>query len=133
VLEPTAVFFTLPRWEYIAGWADGQGRPVLLPCAIGAGDQRSYGDTGQERSGLHVYTDPNILSLGTTSTDQALVADPTEVYVWRSPQPIIEIIPQYGAANREPLIRAYGYAGCIVRYPLAVQTIAGTSMTTPTF
>src|ERR1019366_2694688 len=107
-----AVFFQPARWEFIAGWADAQGRPVLLPCP--ADDSpRQYGDTGYEWGGLHCFTDPNIPAAGTTSEDQAVVLDPSEVYVWRSPQPIVQAFPQTGANLLEVTIRINGYAGCI--------------------
>lgn len=131
-LEPSAVFFTPARWEYIGGWADAQGRPVLLPHMASA-DGRQYGDTGLEWGGLHVYTSPNIPSLGTTSEDQAIVLDPSEVYLWRTPTPIIQVSPQPGASNLQVLITARGYAGQISRYPQAVQSISGTGMSPVTF
>jgi len=131
-LEPAAVFFTPSRWEYIAGWADGQGRPILLPAA-GEDNPRQYGDTGIEWGGLHVHTDPNIPLLGTTNTDQAIVADPSEVFVWKSATPTVDVFEQPGASLLNVLIRANGYAGCIVRYPSGVQAVAGTAMAPVSF
>ena len=131
-LEPSAAFFAPARWEYIVGWADGQGRPVVLPCATGD-NPRTYGDTGLEWGGLHIFTDPNVPAVGTTSEDQVVVLDPSEVYVWRSPQPIVNAFSQTGANALEVTIRVHGYAGCIVRYESGVQTVFGTAFSTPSF
>ena len=49
----------------------------MLPCAT-ADNPRKYGDTGLEWGRLHVYTDPNIPAVGTTSQDQVIVLDPFE-------------------------------------------------------
>ena len=46
----------------------------MLPCAT-ADNPRKYGDTGLEWGRLHVYTDPNIPAVGTTSQDQVIVLD----------------------------------------------------------
>jgi HK97 family phage major capsid protein len=131
-LEPSAAFFAPARWEYMVGWADAQGRPVVLPCATGD-NPRKYGDTGLEWGGLHIFTDPNVPAVGTTSEDQVVVLDPSEVYVWRSPQPIVNAFSQTGANALEVTIRIHGYAGCIVRYQSGVQTVFGTAFSTPSF
>ena len=46
-----------------------------------------------------------------SAQDQVIVLDPSEVYVWRLPQPIINAFSQTGANPLEVTIRLHGYAG----------------------
>jgi HK97 family phage major capsid protein len=131
-LEPTSVFFTPERFEFIAGWADAQGRPIVLPAATDD-SPRQYGDTGLVWGGLHVYTDPNIPSYGTTSEDQVIVADESEVFFWRSPVPMVQVFPQTNAIQLECVIRLYSYSAVIARHANAVQVISGTGLAPITF
>ena len=131
-LEPTSVFFTPERWEWLAGWADSGGRPIILPYPLDSGP-RQYGDTGQEWGGLHVYTDPNIPNYGTTNTDQVVVADESEVYFLRSPQPMYQCFPQTDALTLQVVCRLYSYSTCIVRHSNAAQTINGTAFAPVSF
>ena len=105
---------------------------MVLPCAT-PDEPRQYGDTGLEWGGLRCYTDPNIPSIGTTSQDQVVVVDPSEVYVWRSPSPTVNAFSQTGATALEVTIRIHGYCGAIVRYQSGVQTVFGTAFATPAF
>lgn len=126
-LEPTSVFFTPERWEYIFGWADAQGRPIVLPEAT-EDDPRKYGDTGLMWGGLHVWTDPNIPTSGTTSEDQIVVCDNSEVFFFRSPVPMLQAFPQADALTLQVVIRLYSYSAVVTRYANAVQTISGTGL-----
>lgn len=141
-LNPTHVFVLPSRWQYIAAYADGQGRQVIVPekygpfnasgTADGVGSPVIEGYTGYSLAGLPVFKDNNIPLLGTTSTDQAIVGDLSEVY-WFEGAPVDRVLPQTLGGNLQVIIQRYGYRGMIVRYPAGVVSINGTAMATPTF
>jgi HK97 family phage major capsid protein len=133
-LEPSALFLAPTRWEYIAGWADSSGRPVVLPGPGEAG-KRPYGSTGLEWGGLDVYTDSNLagISFGTTAEDMVLVADPSEVYLWRTQQPALQAYVSPSAGSLEVQVRLYGYGATLTRYADALQVISGTALSPVSF
>ena len=141
VLNPTHLFLQPSRWEFIAAWADGQARPLVVPDYAGAvnaaaagssdGDEGIEGNTGYRLNGLRVFTDANIPTPG-TGADQAVVADLNEVYVFEG-NPVTRAVPQTLAGNLQVILQLYNYVGVIPRYQKAVQAISGTGMAAITF
>jgi hypothetical protein len=132
VLPATHAFFTPTRWEYIASDTDQNGRPFVQPSysgvfqAIAAGSSGKpvvEGDTGYTFGGLNVFEDGNIPNQSVASPfDQTIVAHMPEVWVWEGDL-VPRTIPQTYAQDLAVLLQLYAYVTCIVRYPLAVQTI----------
>lgn len=137
VLNATHLFLDPSRWEFIAAWADAQGRPVVVPDYNGPfnalgnsgdGDAGIEGYTGARFAGLPVYTDANIPTTGgTLNQDQALVGALQEVEVYEG-NAINRVLPQTLATNLETILQRYSYGTVLVNYPGAVTTINGTGM-----
>jgi len=142
VLNPTHLFVTPQRWEYIAGWGDNSYRPSVVADyagpfnAVGAGspdgDEGIEGNTRYRLNGLPVYADANIPSFGTTTEDSAIVADLQEVFVYEG-TPVQRVVPQTLAGSLLVLLQMYSYVATLVRYPKAVVQISGTGLTTPVY
>lgn len=140
-LRPSHLFLDPARWEFISGWGDGQARPVVVPGYAGPfnavaggnadGDMPIDGPTGYRLNGLPVFTDANIPT-PTVGADQAVVGDLAEVYVFEG-TPVTRALPQTLGNNLSVLLQLYSYNTTIVRYPLGVQTVAGTGMATISF
>ena len=141
IMNPTHLWVYPDRWEYMAGWADAQGRPIIVPDYAGPfnaaaagnsnGDVGIEGATGYRFAGLPAFTDlslPNDIG----GRDQAIVANMAEIYVWEG-QLTPAVIPQTYANQLAVLLRLYAYVTGLVRYPSAVQKIAGTGMSTISF
>lgn len=141
-LNPTHLFVIPSRWQFIAAWADAQGRQIIVPERYGpfnasgtandVGEPVIEGYTGYTLAGLPVFKDQNIPNLGTTSTDQAIVGDLSEVY-WFEGAPVDRVLPQTLAGNLQVIIQRYGYRGIIVRYPAGLVSINGAAMAAPVF
>ena len=140
-LRPSHLFLDPARWEFISGWADGQARPVVVPGYAGVmnavaggsadGDDSIDGPTGYRLNGLPVFTDANIPA-PTAGADQAIVGDLQEVYVFEG-TPVPRVLPQTLAGDLSVLLQLYSYTTTIVRYPIGVQSIAGTGMSAIAF
>lgn len=137
VLDPSHLFLTDTRWEYIAAWADANGRPVVVPDyagpynAIGAGSADGAGviegRTGYRFNGLPVFTDQNIPSLGTTSEDQAIVSDMSENYLYEG-MATSRVVPQTLVSNLQVILQMFAYVTVIPRYPAGTVSISGLGM-----
>lgn len=142
VLNPTSLFLDPARWEYIAAWADANGRALVVPdyagpfnaaANSGDGDAGIEGYTGARFNGLRVFTDANIPTTGgTANLDQGLVSDLSEVEVYEG-QPYDRVLPQTLASNLETIMQRYSYATVIVNYPKAVTSINGSAMSAPVY
>ena len=141
VLPATHAFFTPSRWEYLATETNQNGQPFVQPNYAGvfqaiaagsAGQPMVEGDTGYKLSGLSVFEDGNIPNQSVASPyDQTIVAHMPEVWVWEGDL-VPRTIPQTYAQDLSVLLQLYAYITCIVRYPLAVQTITwATNVTWP--
>ena len=97
VLNPNRVFMDPVRWEALAGWADTQGRPIVVPGyanpmnagAAGSpdGDVGIEGATGYRFAGLPAFTDHNIPTTGgTAAQDQSSSLTPRRRGVMRVPR-----------------------------------------------
>ncbi len=133
VLPATHAFFTPARWEFISTQSNTNGAPYVQPNYAGvfqaiaagsAGMPNVEGDTGFTISGLNVFEDGNIPLQSTV--DQTIVAHMPEVWVWEGDL-VPRTIPQTYAQDLSVLLQLYAYVTCIVRYPLAVQTVQWTA------
>lgn len=135
-LNPTHMFVDPNRWEYISGTSDVNGNPSVVPDYAGAfkawaagsasGDEGIEGNTGFKMKGLRVFQDANI-PVPTAGADQALVAVPSEVYVFEG-TPVTRALPQTLGNQLSVILQQYSYIAVIVRYASGVQTITGTGM-----
>jgi hypothetical protein len=134
VLNPNCLFLDPARYEYIAAWADLQGRPILVPDQngpmnamgnTGDGDAGIEGYTGTRLNGLPVYTDANLPTTGgTLARDQAVVGALNEVEVYEG-SPVNRVLPQTYGANMATILQRYSYATVLVNYNAAVTSING--------
>src|SRR6185437_5356867 len=103
--------------------------------AIAAGNQSGdydiEGSTGYRLNGLGIFEDANIPT-PTAGADQAIIGALNQVYVFEG-TPVTRAVPQTLANQLSVLLQLYSYTTTIVRYPTAVQTIAGTGMSTVSF
>jgi hypothetical protein len=137
VMNATHAFYDPARWEFLAAWADANGRPVIVPDYAGPfnaiaagssdGDAGIEGATGYRFNGLPAFTDANIPKQGTTSRDQVIVGNLAEVY-WFEGDPIMRAVPQTLAKNLQVLLQLYAYRTIIVRYPNGIVVITGTGL-----
>jgi hypothetical protein len=141
-LPATHLFTYTDRWEFIQAYTDlTTGRPLVLPDYLGVfqsvaagsdGKPVVEGDTGYKVQGLRAFEDGNIPNLGTTTTDQAIVAHMPEVWVWEGAL-TPRVLPQTLGQNLSVILQVYSYITEIVRYPQAVQVINGSAMSAPAF
>jgi hypothetical protein len=115
------------------------GQPGVPPQVAGVNQGTGYnqGIRGYLPNGLPVVVDNNIATnLGTaTSQDEVYVVPTAECHLWEDPQaPVFIRAEQPAAASLGVLMVLYGYfAYSFRRYANAMQKIAGTGLTTPTF
>lgn len=136
-LNPTHLFLQPTRWEYMASWADSQGRPIVVPDYAGPfnaaaggssdGDSGIEGYTGYKFNGLRAFADANIPTVGTAASEQAVVGCLSEVYVFEG-TPVLRVVPQTLAGNLQVLLQLYEYVTAIVRYPSGIVSINGTGL-----
>lgn len=140
VLNADTVAMTPARWNYTASFADADGRPLVVPGAngvfnsvtSGGGNAPFEGDTGYSIQGVPIITDNNLPPQGTTTSDQIIVANCSEIYLWES-TPVQRVVPQTLASTLQCIVQVFGYAGVIARYPSGTAVITGTALTAPTF
>lgn len=140
VTTPSALFLKPSRWRFIESWGDSSGRPVVVPndggqfnaWGYGPGDHTIDGFTGYNLGGLPVHKDPNIPFQGTTTLDQAIVADLSQVYVFEGPQNP-RVLPQTLAGTLQVILQTFSYASALPLYPAAVTDITGTGFSAMTY
>ena len=142
ILDPTHLFLTQSRWDYITAFADVNGRPLISSDKQGPfnavaagrpdGKEGIEGETGWELSGLPVFQDGSIPNQGTTTQDQAIVGDLQEVWVYEGPA-VTKVIPQTLAEKLQVICQRYSYWTAIVRYEKAITVINGTAMKAPSY
>ena len=143
VLNANRVFFDPTRWEAIAGWADAQGRPIVVPMYAGpfnaagagsdSGDVGIEGPTGYKFNGLPAVTDHNLPATGgTASQDTCVVADSTQTWSYEG-APVHRVLPQTLAGNLNVIFQQFSYGAVLQRYNDAIVKITGTAMTPPNF
>ena len=141
VMPADHIFMNVDLWEWLTAQVDSYGRPIVSPDyagamnAIAAGasgtpNPAAEGDTGYKLLGLPVFEDQNIPK--TSSYYNVVVAHMPEVWFWEGDL-VPRVIPQTYAQNLSVLLQVYAYAGVIVRYPKAVQTINGAALAAVTF
>lgn len=135
VMNPTHLFLVPTRYEYIAAWADAQGRALVVPDYAGPfnalgnagnGDAGIEGATGTRFNGLPVFHDANIPTPA-TGADQAIVGALDEVWLFEGP-PVHRVLPQTVGQNLQIILQLYRYVVALVRYPSAIVSISGTGM-----
>jgi hypothetical protein len=142
ILNPTHLFVTQNRWDYISAFGDSNGRTLAsadyqgpFNAAAGGstdGDEGIEGVTGWRFGGLPVFQDGNIPNQGTTTQDQAVLGDLQEVWVFEGAA-YTRVVPQTYAQNLQSLIQRWSYITCIKRYEKGVLVINGTAMKVPSY
>jgi tRNA A-37 threonylcarbamoyl transferase component Bud32 len=142
VTTPTCLFLKPSRWRFIESWSDAQGRPIVVPNEAGnfntwgygaeSGDHAIEGFTGYNLGGIPVYKDANIPLVGTTTQDQAVVADLSQVFVFEGPQNP-RVLPQTLAGTLQVILQTFSYAAALPLYPAAVTSINGTGFSPITY
>lgn len=137
VLDPSHIILRPARWDYIGAWADENERPVIHPDSAGVAsgmNTRDSGGTGYSIAGLPMFTDQNMPD-DDSQRDQAIVAQMDEVFVFAEDADTarFQVIQGPDAQYGSYLVRMYGYAGVICRYPAAIQVISGSGFSTISF
>ena len=112
--------------DFVGAWADAQGRPIALPTVDYAPKKvGGIGYSGLNLAGLRGYGDSNIPAYGTTSQEQVLVLDPSNV-LWLASDPIFQLAPSGGiAGSLEAWLSVRNYCACVPLWPQGVATITG--------
>jgi hypothetical protein len=125
-IRATAYFAPDDLLDYAAAWADANGRPVALPTV----DQNAkkiggLGYSGLNYAGLRAFGDTNIPTYGTTSQEQIVVCDPSNI-LWMAGQPIFSLMPSGGVAgNLEAWVTVRQYVATFPIWTQGVATITG--------
>lgn len=137
-LPATAILMHPTRWDWFLEWADGQGRPMVVPdgpAFNGAGTmtgQAAQGAAGT-LAGLPVFLDaqmPTNQGAG-TNQDSIVVARWEDLMLWEA-TPAFEGFRETYADSMGVLFRAYGYFAAIPnRYTASVSVIGGTGLVLP--
>jgi HK97 family phage major capsid protein len=136
-LNPTHLFITPDRAEYITTLTDTTGRPLVVQgqagpfnaATTGTDDFDYEGPAGFKLAGLPVFTDNNIPVTASGSYEQAVVLVAKQIWYWEG-TPVTRAVPQTLANDLSVLIQMYSYVGAIVPYPNAVQSVSGTGLGT---
>lgn len=142
ILDPSHLFVTQGRWDYITAFGDSNGRTLVSAdyqgpfnaVAAGSSDgaEGIEGATGWKFGALPVFQDGGIPSQGTTTQDQAIVGDLREVWVYEG-APVTRMVPQTLAEKLQVIAQRYSYWTAIVRYEKAITVINGTAMKAPVY
>jgi hypothetical protein len=125
-IRATAYFAPDDLLDYASAWADASGRPVALPTV----DQNAkriggLGYSGLNYAGLRAFADTNIPNYGTTSQEQIIVCDPSNV-LWLAGQPIFSLMPSGGVAgNLEAWVTVRQYVAAFPIWPQGIASITG--------
>lgn len=138
-LNATHAFAVGNLVDYIAAYADAEGRPIFPPYLDdnrlpirSVGDQTGEGYTGYIVSSLATFIDDNIPNLGTTSQLQILVARPSSTALLEG-TPIPYLYPPSIAGSLLAICGIRSYAAVIPRFPTGAAVITGTAYTASTF
>jgi hypothetical protein len=128
-LRGTHAFATSDFCDYIAAYADAQGRPVFSPTLDdnrlpirSVGDPLAEGFTGYILDGLCLFADDSIANSG--SNTQIIVARPDTVLLYEG-SPIPYCSPPTVAGSLEAVLGVRAYTATIPLYPEGVATISG--------
>lgn len=140
-LNPNAALMTPARWEVTAGAADSQGRPFVVPDAMGpfnaiatasgTGDVGVEGRTGYTLNTLPIYQDFNIPAPA-SGNDQVIVLD-SDIVVLYEGAPINRAIPQTLGNHLQVIIQLYQYLAVHVFYPGGIVSLTGTFFAAPSY
>jgi HK97 family phage major capsid protein len=131
-IRSTHLFCVSSIANFIEAYGDAEGRPVFSPAALPTPVPTQEGFTGYRLSGLAVYTDDNVPTLTTANLEQVIVTNPSYTLLMES-APIVQLTPQFGAGNLQPIITLRGYFACLPRYPNAVSVISGAAYASSVF
>jgi hypothetical protein len=138
-LRGTHAFATSDLCDYIAAWADGQGRPVFSPSfddnrlpIRSDGDSLAEGFTGYVLAGLALFADDQVPNSGTTSNTQVLVTRSSTILQLEG-APIPYCYPPSIAGRLEAILGVRAYCATVARFPSGVAVIGGTAYAGSTF
>lgn len=129
-LRATHMFGLDDFCDYIAAYADAQGRPLFSPAWDDNRQKLGEGATGYVLAGLDLYGDTNIPNSG--SNIQIVVARPDTILQLNG-TPVLYLMPQSGAGSLEATIGVRQYTTTIARFPDAVATVSGAAYAASTF
>jgi hypothetical protein len=98
--------------------------------AAGGDNPGVEGYTGYNGAGLDFYQDNSIPLV--SATDQIIVLDPSAVLVFEG-DVVPRVLPQTLGNQLSVILQVYAYIAVLPLYPLAVQSITGSSLVAPTF
>jgi hypothetical protein len=130
-LRGTHAFATGDLVDYIAAYADAQGRPVFSPThnahwlpTSAQGDLDAEGFSGYVIGGLALFADDNINTVGTAALNQVIVTRPSTILLLEG-EVVPYLYPQGAAGNLESILGVREYVTAIPRYPNGVAAISG--------
>jgi len=138
-LRGTHMFASSDICDYIAAWADAQGRPVFSPDFTANrlpirsdGDSLAEGFTGYVLVGLALFAEDQIPNSGTTSNQQILVSRP-ETVLHMEGAVIPFVYPPTVAGSLEAVLGVRQYVATIPRYPSGTAIVGGSAYASSTF
>ncbi|WP_249009259.1 phage major capsid protein [Conexibacter sp. DBS9H8] len=136
-LRGTHLFAPDDLIDFIAAWADGQGRPIFSPSfddnrlpIRSDGDGRAEGYSGYVLGGLALFGDSNMPE--SSGNAQILVCRPDTILQLQSP-PTPYVLPQTGAGSLEATVGLRQYCATVPRYPAGVSVISGSAYASSQF
>jgi hypothetical protein len=139
-LKGTHAFMIGDLADYIAAWADAQGRPVFSPAfddnqlpLRAVGDPNAEGFTGYWLAGLALFEDNSIPTVGTTTNTQVLVCRPSTILQLEGPA-VAYVYPQAAASTLDAIIGLRSFVATISRFRgEGVVSVSGSAYKASTF
>lgn len=122
-IRSTHIFCQSDLADYLESLMDAQGRPIFTP-KLDDGKECDEGWSGFNVSGLQMYCDENIPTVGTSELLQIIVTRPSHTVLMEG-TPSFRLFPQYAADNLSPIIAVNTYAAALCRYAKAVSVVTG--------
>jgi hypothetical protein len=139
-LKGTHAFMIGDLADYIAAWADAQGRPVFSPAfdddqlpLRAVGDANAEGFTGYWLAGLALFEDNSIPTVGTTTNTQILVCRPSTILQLEGPA-VAYVYPQAAASTLDAIIGLRSYVATVSRFRgEGIVSVSGSAYKSSTF
>lgn len=122
-IRSTHIFCQSDLADYLESLMDAQSRPIFTP-RLDDGKECDEGWSGFNVSGLQMYCDENIPTVGTSELLQIIVTRPSHTVLMEG-TPSFRLFPQYAADNLSPIIAVNTYAAALCRYAKAVSVVTG--------